>query len=123
MAVTEDRTGYLNKITWTWTSTSAGAYSAATTYQYNGIINELVTVPAGGGDAPTTLYDITITDATSVDVLNGLGADRSATAQEAKHKSDGLGNVKSSALTLNVTNAGDIKQGTVYLWIYDTDKL
>jgi len=122
MAIVEDTSGLLNKIKWTWTSTSAGAYTGATTYRYNGILHELVTIPAGGADAPTTLYDITITDGDSVDVLNGLGADRSATAQESKHKTDGLLAVKSSTLTLNITNAGDIKQGTAILYILDTDK-
>lgn len=122
MAIAEDTSGILNKIKWTWTCTSAGAYAGASTNRYNGIVLKLITVPAGGGDAPTTLYDITITDGDSVDVLGGAGADRSTTLQEVKAQSDGLANVKSSLLTLNVSNAGDIKQGTVILYIMDTDK-
>ena len=118
MAVTEDRTGYMNKIVWTWTSTSAGAYTEATAYRYNGVCHKLITVPTD----PTALYDVTITDADGVDVLGGAGADRSATLQESKAQSDGLGDVKSSILTLNVASAGDIKSGKTILYIYDVDK-
>ena len=35
-----------------------------------------------GATAPTTLYDITVTDADGHDVIEGVGADRSATATE-----------------------------------------
>ena len=35
--------------------------------------------PDGGGTAPTTLYDVTLTDAALVDVLAGVGANLSAT--------------------------------------------
>ena len=122
MAITEDTTGGLQKIKWTWTCSSAGAYTGASTYRYNGYVAQLVTVPAAGGDAPTALYDVTITDGDSVDVLAGVGADRSATATEYKAHVDGLGFIKSSLLTLNVSNAGDIKQGTAVLYIIDMDK-
>ncbi len=120
MATTNDMTGGLQKITWTWTCSSAGAYTEASTVRPNGQIYRFITKP--GGTAPTTLYDITITDADSVDVINGLGADRSATLTEQKGVSDGLGVVKSSLLTLNITNAGDAATGTVILYILDLDK-
>jgi len=118
MAVTEDTTGYLNKITWTWTCTSAGAYTEATSKRYNGICHKLVTIPTD----PTDQYDITITDGDSVDILGGAGANRSGSAQESKAQSDGLGDVKSSLLTLNVTNAGDIKSAKTILYLIDVDK-
>lgn len=118
MTVAEDTTGRLYRIKWTWTCTSAGTYTEATTYRYNGIIHKLITIPTD----PTALYDITITDADSVDVLGGAGADRSATLQESKSQSDGLGDVKSSILTLNVTNAGDIKSAKTIIYILDVDK-
>ena len=122
MAITEDTTGGLQKVRWTWTCSSAGAYSEATTVRFNGSLQELITIPGTSGDAPTDQYDITITDANSVDTLGGQGANRSGTATEYKKASDGLGFVKSSLLTLNVSNAGDIKQGTVELYIVDLDK-
>lgn len=122
MAVTEDTTGILYKIKWTLTSAADGSVSSASTKRYNGIVHRLVTIPDGGGTAPTAAWDLTITDGDSVDVLNGLGADRSATATEQKANTDGLGDVKSSLLTANVTNAGNAKGVTVILYILDIDK-
>jgi len=119
MAVTEDRTGYLNKIKWTWTCSSSGAYSEATAYRYNGAIVELVTIPT---DGPTDDYDIAITDADGADVLEGNGANRDTTTTEYKKQSDGLGFVKSSLLTLGITTAGDGKSGVVILYVLDLDK-
>ena len=120
MAVTYDLTGGLQKVKWTWTCSCLGAYSEATTNRFNGQAFRLITIPHA--TAPTTLYDITIKDADGVDVLNGLGADRSATVTEQKSMSDGLGVIKSSLLTLAVANAGDEKLGTVILYILDLDK-
>ena len=122
MAIVEDTSGFLNKIKWTWTCAADGTFTSATTNRYNGICHKLVTIPAAAGNAPTTLYDITITDADGVDVLQGNGADRSATLNEYKSFSDGLGDVKSSVLTLNITNAGNAKQGTVVLYLIDVDE-
>ena len=122
MAVTEDTTGGLQKVRWTWVSSTAGTASEATTARFNGSLQELITIPDGGGTAPTDQYDITITDANSVDTLGGQGANRSGTATEYKKASDGLGFVKSSVLTLNVSNAGEAKGGTVELYIIDLDK-
>lgn len=122
MAITEDTTGGLEKIKWTWTCTSAGDYVGTSTNRFNGVAIEFQTSPASGGDAPTTLYDITITDDDGFDLLHGIGADRSATVKEYKKNADGLGCCKSSKLTLTVANAGDIKQGTVVLYLLDSDK-
>src|SRR5574343_825400 len=116
MAITEDTTGGLQKIKWTWTCSSAGSYSEASTKRYNGSVQMLITIPT---DGPTDDYDITITDGDSVDVLAGQGADRDTTTTEYKKATDGLGFVKSSLLTLNVSNAGDAKSGTVILYIID----
>ena len=120
MAVTEDRTGRLQKVKWTWTCTSAGAYSEASAYQYNGSIVELVTDPGSG--PPTDNYDITILDADGYDVLAGQGTDRDTTATEYKVFADKLGYVKSSALTWTIASAGDITSGIVVLYIQDMDK-
>jgi len=119
MAVTEDITGRLQKARWTWTCTSAGAYSEATTKQYNGRIVELMTDPT---DGPTDNYDITLLDSNSVDVLAGQGADRHTTTTQYKLMEDKLGFVKSSALTLTIASAGDVKSGVVEVYIQDMDK-
>lgn len=123
MAVTEDTTGGLQKIKWTWTSDSNGDVAAtASTYQYNGMLMKLITIPGDSDLAPTAAYDVYVYDADSLDVLCGLGVDRSATATEYKASTDGLGFVKSSTLSLVVDNAGEANTGTVVLYILDLDK-
>ena len=119
MAVAEDTTGALQKVTWTWTTAADGSYSAATTNQYNGAIQQLITIPT---DGPTDNYDIVITDSGSVDVLAGQGADRDTTNTEYKFASAGLGFVKSSKLTLTIANGGNAKSGKAILYILDLDK-
>ncbi len=104
----------LKKIKWSWTSTAGGAADLVTAETYSGLVQTLVTDP--GATAPTTLYDITITDADGIDVLAGAGADRSATATEYVLAAS-LGGCVDSVLTLNVTNAGNAKAGDVYLYI------
>ena len=107
----------VRKISWDWLCTDGGVVTSASASKYSGIALKVVTVPDGGGTAPTTLYDVTITDEDGVDILCGLGADRSATATEYKSFSDGLGACVDSALTLNVANAGNAKGGKVFLYI------
>lgn len=113
VTMTETRRQGLSKIKFAWTSDSAGAADATTTYTYNAQIWQIVTIPGTSTSAPTTLYDITLKDGDGVDLANGLLADRSATANEVRFKGDGLLSVQSSAITLAVTNAGDTKSGTV----------
>ena len=123
MAVTVDTTGGLQKFKWTWTSDSNGdAGPTSSTSQFNGIIWKLITIPGDSDLAPTAAYDITILDADGIDVLCGVGADRSATATEYKSNSDGMGCVKSSALRLVVDAAGELNEGTVVLYVLDMDK-
>jgi hypothetical protein len=123
MAVTEDTSGCLQAIKWTWTSDSNGdAAAQETTARYNGVIWKLCTVPGDSDLAPTASYDVYVYDADSLDQLCGLGADRSATATEWKSNSDGLGVVKSSTLSLVVDAAGELNTGTVYVWVLDMDK-
>ena len=123
MAVTNDTSGALQKIKWTWTSDSNGdAAAQATTAKFNGVIWKLCTVPGDSDLAPTAAYDVFVYDEDGLDQLCGLGADRSATATEWKASTDGLGVVKSSTLSLVVDAAGEANTGTVYLWVLDTDK-
>lgn len=98
-----------------WTSDDTlGTASGTTTKYYTGKILGLATDP--GSPAPDPDYDITITDSNSLDVLIGSGADRSDTAIEYVKEAD-LCAVVESQLTLNVSNAGNSKQGVVYLFI------
>jgi len=106
----------VKKITWSWTSDASGNADLVTTKAYDGEVRRLVTVPAGGGSAPTDLYDVVINDADTVDVLLGSGANRAAASTQQVNASS-LGIVAGDVLTLQVTNAGNAKSGTVHLYI------
>ena len=119
VTITEELVGNVKKITFAWTCDASGNVSGtggATTNVYNGAITRLVTVPAGGGSAPTDQYDVTVLDGDSTDVLMGAGANRAAAATEQVLASS-LGVVANDTLTLNVANAGNAKSGTVYLYV------
>lgn len=111
---TETKLGTMKKVKFAWVSSAGGAADATTDEVYDGKIVQLVTVPSA--TAPTTLYDIAVTDSDSIDVLAGAGADRSATDTEYIAEAS-LGAVANSKLTLAITNAGAAKEGTVYLFI------
>lgn len=119
VTVTEERLGAIKKIKFAWTSGTAGeggTASGSTAHAYTGEVIRLVTVPSGGGTAPTDDYDITVTDQDSTDVLMGAGANRD-TANTEQVLASSLGCVANDKLTINVSNAGDGKKGTAYLYI------
>lgn len=115
MTFTETTIGPVRRIKAAWLSDdTTGAVSGTTTYGYNGKCELLTTVPSGGGTAPTDNYDVAVTDADSVDVLAGAGANRD-TANTEQVVASSLGAVATSKLTVAITNAGNAKAGTVYL--------
>ncbi len=116
VTITEETFQSIKKIKFAWTSAADGTASGTTTKTYTGEVIRLVTVPAGGADAPTDNYDITITDGDSTDVLVGAGANR-ATATTQQVLASSLGCVGYDTLTINITNAGNVKKGTAYLYI------
>ena len=72
---------HLNAIVIDWTGDDAnGTVPALVLPKINGKLLSLKTDP--GSPAPTTLYDIAITDDDGFDVLQGVGADRSATVTQ-----------------------------------------
>ena len=107
--------GTIKRLKFTWVSSAGGAADATTAVPFDGDIICATFVPDGGGTQPTNLYDVTLLDADSVDVLNGLGANLSNAATVNKLKSDGLLAVAGQTLTLSVTNAGNAKGGVVRL--------
>lgn len=116
VVVTETVHTSVKKIVFAWTSDSAtGAVSGATTRAYDGEIIGLTTVPSGAA-APDDNYDITVTDVGGHDVLLGAGANRDTANTEHVARAS-LAGVAGSALTLNVSNAGNSKQGSVILYI------
>ena len=109
----EDNLNGYKRIHWDWECSSGGAVTDVSDYFYDGSLIGFTTKPGAGSDAPTAAYDITITDSQGIDLLNGLGADRSATAQEFKKQTDGLGIALHTKLTLNIAAAGDVTKGQV----------
>ena len=112
------------KHTFTWTSAADGTATVASTQVISGEILRVVIDP--GAAAPTTLYDMTLTDSDSVDVLAAQGANLSATVTlnicPGTPLKDGTTTsvvpmIVDSILTLNITNAGDSKNGTVVVYV------
>jgi hypothetical protein len=103
----------------TWTSDASGNVSGNAFAVKPGVLIQLKFVPNGGGTAPTDLYDITLVDTDSVDVIGGAGANLSATVGSVKNAL--LGDVYfhdgQQTLDLVVANAGNAKGGIVYLWV------
>lgn len=97
-----------------WTSASDGTVVSQSSAYYDGKVIWLATDP--GATAPTDNWDLTVTDANGIDVLAGAGADRDTANTEYVAEAS-LGAVANSKLTVNITNAGDAKTGTIYLYI------
>lgn len=112
VTTTEERIGPIEEVIFVWTSSGAGAADATSTYAYNGEVVEVQIVP--GATTPTDLYDVTVTDNNSVDLLYGQGANVS-NASTVVVKGAAL--VSNSKLTLGITNAGSAKDGTVIVHV------
>lgn len=113
VTVEESHFGNVSKIKWTWTSTAGGAADLITTRSYYGEVLALVTDP--GATAPTDDYDVTITDSEGYDVLQGAGANRDTANTETAVPA--ATSVAFGTLTLNVSNAGNAKEGIAILYI------
>ena len=114
VVTTEQTHRTLQRIKFAWTSSAGGAADATTAKVYIGEVLTLVTDP--GATAPTDNYDVVVNDADGIDVLAGAGADRD-TANTEHVLAASLGGCVDSKLTLAVTNAGNAKEGAVYLYI------
>lgn len=105
--------GNVEKITWAWTSGSAGEeITGTTTYPHTGEVLRCYCVPGTGDDTPSDQYDITVSDGDSIDVLLGYGANCS-NASTAVIAFGGA--VVGDTLTMSATNAGNSNKGTVIL--------
>jgi hypothetical protein len=112
--ITHWKFGTVKRLSWDWLSGASGeAYSQATATRINGIIDRVEFVPDGGDTAPTTLYDVVLNSANGIDVLEGAGADLSATvASSNSDLSIGVNDI----LTLVVSNAGNANGGIVTVY-------
>lgn len=119
--------GGVKKIMIDWTSDDTTGAVSATTGKIVGQLIKVVTDP--GATAPTTLYDIAITDEEGVNVLGNCVdslADRHASNTEEVYllvsnsaATDPGGNIHPSVcdkLTVAVTNAGNSKQGQIIIY-------
>jgi hypothetical protein len=111
------------RYTLAWTSHTDGTV-ALPTPTINGTILRVTFNP--GATAPTDNYDVTLTDEDGIDVLGGQGANRDTANSESVCPglafTDGTTTsvvpiAVAGTLTLNVSNAGDSKQGTVVLYV------
>ena len=100
-----------------WTSDAGGNVSGHAATIKRGSLVLAKIVPATSIDAPTDRYDVTLVDADGVDVLGGLGADQAATAGAYYPLDPVLMFDASQTLDLVVANAGNVKKGTMHLWV------
>lgn len=109
-----------------WTSASDGSVAIATSMPIVGELLRVAFSPGAGGTQPSDAYDVTITDTIGVDILAGQGGNLSNSTKT--HVRPGVpfkdGTTTSTAsialadvLTLNVTNAGSGKTGTIVLYV------
>jgi hypothetical protein len=118
-----DLGGGVTKYTLTWTSTAGGAVSGNAFAVKRGELLQVKFVPDAGGTQPTDLYDVTLVDTDSVDVLAGAGANLSNAASTVKVPSFGTTTLyryfhsAEQNLDLVVANAGAAKGGKVYLYV------
>lgn len=113
------------KHTFAWTSAADGTATVASGLAVSGQVQRVVFIPSATA-APTDLYDVTLTDADSMDILAGQGANLSTSTSSSVCPGipfdDGTTTsvapcVVDSILTLNVTNAGDSKAGSVIVYV------
>ena len=101
-------------------TTSGGLASQATTYAYDGEILGFCTIPSTS-TIPTANYDLVLTDVNGVDLLKGLGANRSATATEYIPSSTqgGVTMLPANGTALTLSMSGATTGGVIdaYVWI------
>jgi len=111
-------TSTLEVIRVAWVGDVADGTVPATAFAVRGELLRAVTNP--GSPAPTTLYDITLTDEDGFDVLEGDGDDRSATVTEEIpiEMANGAPRVVAGDLTFALTgNAVLSAQGVFVLYL------
>ncbi len=119
--------GGLQLVSWEWTSDAAGAVTEVGALSgITGEIWQVQFIPDSGGTQPTDAYDVTLLNAQGVDVLQGYGVDRSNDDAHATNlifpMNDNGGSVWlwRAELTPAISNAGNAKGGTIYLFFKPT---
>jgi hypothetical protein len=123
VTITHQHNRIVKQAIFDWVSAADGTATGQTDFIVNGEILKILTNP--DAVAPTDLYDLTLTDDDAFDVAGGLIANRSTTNTEivipmsettigARFYAGPI--YVDSALTLNVTNAGNAKAGRVRVY-------
>lgn len=100
-----------------WTSTAGGAVSGNAFPVKRGRVIQVKFMPTLVSTQPSDLYDVTLIDEESVDLLNGQGANLSNAEGLYLQFNPPLWHDDTQDLDLVVANAGAAKTGTVYLWV------
>ena len=118
VAATEYRAEHPLKIKYKWTSDANGNASGSTAHEYSGKLVGFTTVSSGVHVASSG-YDLILNDDDGVDLLFGLGENRTINVIEhlSRDAGDRLGQVHISKLTLRVAGAGDSKVGYAFAFI------
>jgi len=104
----------VKEIVFSWLSHTTGVATAtATTESYSGVIEKVVCVP--GATTPSDLYDVTLSDADSLDLLAGQGADCPNGSNLVI--TGGFLPVVESTISLAIAGGGSAKNGTVYIYL------
>lgn len=103
------------RYTLAWTSDASGDVNANTLPIVTGRLIKAELVP--GSTTPTDLYDVQLQDANNVDLLSGAGGNQSNTSSEVVLFDPPLFHDTPGDLELVVSNAGNAKTGTVYVWV------
>lgn len=120
VTVTTTAIGPVTEYKIVWVSTAGGAVSGNAFGVTDGLILAVKFVPDGGGTQPTDLYDVTLVDAHSVDILNAQAADLRNTVGKYFQFTTPFyfsGNRGAQTLDLVIANAGASKGGTVFIWV------
>jgi hypothetical protein len=111
---TPKRARDVRKVVCDCASAADGSCSFSTELLSGYFLQEVIINPAGGADAPSAAWDLTITQEDGLDVIGAQGANLSETDTVSKAPYRAAAAVAElpvhGALTLNITNAGDGKK-------------
>ena len=114
VVTTSDAGQGVSKYSIAWTSDASGNVSGNTVDLRRGHLIQAKFIP--GGTTPTDLYDVTLLDSDSVDLLAGAGADRAAAAASIVVPTKPTF-LEAQTVTPTVANAGNAKTGTIVLYV------
>lgn len=115
VTITQIPTGLSSQIYYAlaWTSDASGNVSGTTVPVGRGRVVQAKTIPGTGGVQPSNGYTVTLKDNDGVDRLGGIGAGQSNASAAILRPTETLFDAEAPTLELQVSGAGNAKQGTV----------